>query len=294
MANLIKHFPSFYDPILRLQLLEAEATRQATSPNNSNAPVSLKLDPHALSRLLEAEVSSQGQTTTKPRLPPSPAFDVDALLRLLDDNEVPKGQPPGPSSLSGCTFSPKFDLKESKNTYELRAELPGLEQRDIDIEFIDAKTLIIKGSLAKVEDTKPNDDEDNEGPVDSEGPTENGGPAAIEDKSDNKSDSSSSSASAASSSNHTTVEDWSEEEPGITEISKKGKGYRAIVKQNEESVYKYLIRECSTGKFKRTFTFPHKVDRSRVKASLKNGILTVVVPKQVKKGNERKKIEIGA
>lgn len=291
MANLIKRFPSFYDPVLRLQLLEAEAKRQATSPNNSNAPVSLKLDPYALSRLLEAEVSPQSQTTTKPRLTSSPAFDVDALLRLLDDGEILKGQSLGPSSPYGSTSSRKFDVKDCKSIYELRAELPGLEQKDIDIEFLDAKTLVIKGSLAKIEVTKPNEDEDNEGPAGSEGPAENGGPAAIEDKSDNKSDSSSSSVSAASSSNQTTVEDWSEEEP---EILKKGKGYHAIVKHNDESSSKYLIRECSTGKFKRTFTFPHKVDRSGVKASLKNGILTIVVPKQVKKGSERRKVEIGA
>lgn len=290
MTNLMKHFPSFYDPVLRLQLLEAEAKRQATSPNNSSAPVSLKLDPYALSRLLEAEVSPQRQTTTKPCLTSSPAFDVDTLLRLLDDDEIPKGQSHGPSDPSGFTSSRKFDVKECKNTYELRAELPGLEQKDISIEFLDAKTLVIKGSLAKAEE-KQNEDEDNEGPAGSEGPAENGGPAAIEDKSDNKSDSSSSSASAASSSNQTTVEDWSEEEP---DILKKEKGYHTIVKQNEESSYKYLIRECSTGKFKRSFTFPHKVDRSGVQASLKNGILTVVVPKQVKKGGERKKIEIGA
>lgn len=294
MANLIKKFPSFHDLVLRLQLLEAEAKRQATSPNNSNASASLKLDPHALSRLLEAEEPTHRQTTTNPRLPSSPVFDVDALLRLLDDDEISKGQTPGLSSSSGSTSSRKFDVKECKKTYELRAELPGLEQKDIDIEFMDAKTLVIKGGLAKVDDTKPNEEEDNEGLADSEVPAENEGQAAIEDKSDNKSDSSSSSASAASSSNQTTVEDWSEEEPGNTEISKKGKGYRSILKQNEGSFYKYLIRECSTGKFKRTFTFPHKVDRSGVKASLKNGILTVVVPKQVKKGSERKKIEIGA
>lgn len=284
MTNLIKHFPSFYDPVLRLQLLEAEAKRQATSPNNSNAPVSLKLDPNALSRLLEAEVSPQRQTTTKPRLTSSPAFDVDALLRLLDDGETPKGQSPGPYSPSGSGSSRKFDVKESKNAYELRAELPGLEQKDIDIEFLDAKTLVIKGTLAKAEDTKPNENEDHEGPTGNEGPAENGGPAAIEDKSDNKSDSS-------SSSNQTTVEDWSEEE---SEILKKEKGHHTIIKKNEESFSKYLIRECSTGKFKRSFTFPHKVDRSEVKASLKNGILTVVVPKQARKGSERKKIEIGA
>ncbi|MCJ1345724.1 hypothetical protein MMC31_003933 [Peltigera leucophlebia] len=168
MANLIKRFPSFYDPVLRLQLLEAEVARQATSPKNYICPVSLKLDPYALSRLFEAEASPQRQTTTKYCLPSSPALDVDALIRLLDDDETPKG------------------------------ELSGLEQKDIGIEFMDAKTLVIKGNLAKAEDTKPSEDEDNEGPAYGEGP------AAIEDNAEDKSDSSSSSASAPSSSNQTT------------------------------------------------------------------------------------------
>lgn len=127
--------------------------------------------------------------------------------------------------------------------------MSGLEQKDIGIEFMDAKTLVIKGNLAKAEDTKPSEDEDNEGPAYGEGP------AAIEDKAEDKSDSSSSSASAPSSSNQTTVEDWPEEEPG-TKIASKGKGYGTIIKQNEESFYKYLVRECSIGKFKRTFALP--------------------------------------
>lgn len=284
MANLITRFPSFHDPVLRLQLLEAEAARQTNSPKKYIAPVSLKLDPYALSRLLEVEASPQRQTITKSRLPSSPAFDIDALIRLLDDDETVKGQSPRLSTPSSSSSSRKFDVKECKDAYELRGELPGLEQKDISIEFVDAKTLVIKGSLAKAEDTKPNADDDNEGPADGEGP------AAIEDKTDDKSDGSSSSASAASSSNQTTVEDWPEE----GKIAKKGKSFGTIGKQNEESFYKYLIRECSTGKFKRTFTFPHKIDRNGVKASLTNGILTVLFPKQVKKGSERKKIEIGA
>lgn len=40
-TNLITLFSSFYNQVLRLQLLEAEAARQAPSP---------KLEPHALSR----------------------------------------------------------------------------------------------------------------------------------------------------------------------------------------------------------------------------------------------------
>lgn len=42
---------------------------------------------------------------------------------------------------------------------------------------------------------------------------------------------------------------------------------------------KYWVSERSVGEFHRAFTFPSLVDQNAVKASLKNGILSVVVPK---------------
>ncbi|KAN0086344.1 HSP20-like chaperone [Elaphomyces granulatus] len=41
----------------------------------------------------------------------------------------------------------------------------------------------------------------------------------------------------------------------------------------------YRLSEREVGRFQRKFTFPKKVDHDSVKASLKNGILSIVVPK---------------
>ncbi|KAI9783659.1 MAG: hypothetical protein M1839_003507 [Geoglossum umbratile] len=42
---------------------------------------------------------------------------------------------------------------------------------------------------------------------------------------------------------------------------------------------KYWVSERSVGEYHRSFSFPARVDQDAVKASLKNGILSVVVPK---------------
>ena len=54
------------------------------------------------------------------------------------------------------------------------------------------------------------------------------------------------------------------------------------VTEKAEPQYKYWINERSIGEFTRTFQFPGTVDQEVVKASLKNGILKVVVPKLVR------------
>ena len=42
-------------------------------------------------------------------------------------------------------FNPRFDVTESKDSYELKGELPGVEQSNIEVVFTDEKTLTIKG-----------------------------------------------------------------------------------------------------------------------------------------------------
>ena len=42
---------------------------------------------------------------------------------------------------------------------------------------------------------------------------------------------------------------------------------------------KYWVSERSVGEFHRSFSFPGRVDQDGVKASLKNGVLSIVVPK---------------
>jgi len=44
--------------------------------------------------------------------------------------------------------------------------------------------------------------------------------------------------------------------------------------------HRYWVQERMVGEFQRSFSFPHNIDQEAVKASLKNGILSVVVPKR--------------
>lgn len=183
----------------------------------------------------------------------------DTLLRLLDTS----GEVPHHSRQShNRTFAPKFDVREGKTGYELHGELPGIKQEDIDIEFVDSATLVIKGRTAR-EVTKSSDDEGTKA-------------GKIEDK--------------PSTSHKATVED----EPAETSLTT-GKRENGTVetRREEPSTYRYWVSERSVGEFHRTFSFPGKVDRDAVKASLKDGILTVAIPKQIKKEAESKKITIG-
>ena len=62
-------------------------------------------------------------------------------------------------------------------------------------------------------------------------------------------------------------------------------------KKAAEPSFKYWVSERSVGEFERRFSFPGRVELENVKASLKNGILSVVVPKVVAHQSRRINIE---
>lgn len=190
--------------------------------------------------------------TLFPRFPSD--HGLDSLFRSLLDADVT----PQRASHSVRSFSPKFDVKENVNSYELHGELPGIEQDHVDIEFVDNNTLVIKGRTER--EYKSSNDENDKG-----------GKAA----------------------HKPTVEDEEADEKPSTEVAKSGKNEGAVEKHKGQPGFRYWVSERSVGEFQRTFNFPGKVDRDAVKASLKNGILTVVVPK-LKKEVESRKIVIGS
>lgn len=147
------------------------------------------------------------------------------------------------------SFTPKFDVKETKEAYELHGELPGIEQKDVNIEWTDNNTLSISGRHEHVR-------EEGERPT---GFIKNGN--GEEQKKIE--------------SHQPTVEDENPE-TGVTKQSNE----KGVAKQNESEKPKYWVSERSVGEFHRSFAFPARVDQDAVKASLKNGILSVVVPKQ--------------
>ena len=70
-----------------------------------------------------------------------------------------------------------------------------------------------------------------------------------------------------------------------------GKDVQQHQHHQQKPKYKYWVSERSVGEFHRSFSFPGRVDTDGVKASLKNGILHVTVPKSVHKESKRIQIE---
>lgn len=159
--------------------------------------------------------------------------EFSPFLTLFNDtfNELQKL-----SDSASRTFAPKFNVKEDQNNYTLEGELPGIDQKDVTIEFSDEHTLTVKGRTEhyKEEGHRPSQ----------------GHKAAEANKPD----------SGALNSNKTT-----------TEVAEHAQAET------------YWVSERSIGEFARSFAFPAAVDQEQVKASLKNGILKIVVPKVAKK-----------
>ncbi len=54
----------------------------------------------------------------------------------------------------------------------------------------------------------------------------------------------------------------------------------------------YYKKECSYGKFQRSFTLPEDIDIENIEANAEDGVLEVVIPKLKKEDKETKKIEV--
>jgi len=189
------------------------------------------------------------------------------LLRLLSDfddlNQFHRGSTPFLQSKLP-SFQPKFDVREIATAYELHGELPGIEQKDIDIEFTDAQTLTIKGRTERSYSSEPT-----KGAI-----TESN--SSVDGKKERQ----------------PTVEDAGEDETvshDENKVVQKKEQAGAVDKNDPNEANDTLwVSERSVGEFARSFSFPERVDLDAVTASFKNGILSIVVPKIQKKEGGKK------
>ncbi|KAF7595202.1 hypothetical protein BBP40_006946 [Aspergillus hancockii] len=141
---------------------------------------------------VHARPSTAGIMTLMPQFHRGPS----TIKRLLDEyDRYLSGQTLEPHLRA---YAPTFDMKETKDAYQLEGELPGVKLDNIDIEYVDAHTINIKGHTERASET------------------------------------------------------------------------------DEGS---WWMTERSTGDFRRTFSFPSAVDQENTRAQLKDGILSVTVPK---------------
>lgn len=201
------------------------------------------------------------------------------LFRLLDDFDSYTRSAGGNGHHHRShmkTFQPRFDVRELTGAYELHGELPGIEQKDIEIEFTDPQTLTIRGRTERsytsgtppsylVEDSKSPD------AITEGGEQSQSHKATVEDEDAADADAD---ADANVSTSVTTQEQKTQEEKP----------------QQPKDEAKYWVSERSVGEFARSFSFPVRVDQDAVKASMKDGILSILVPKAKK--HESRKITI--
>ncbi|KAI7971479.1 hypothetical protein EIK77_003535 [Talaromyces pinophilus] len=187
--------------------------------------------------------SSRGKPSAAPAAPSAPATPAKPQL---------------------VSFTPKFDVREADQFYILDGELPGAQQENIEIEFTDPETLVIKGQIERNYDiTSPSSAE------------------STKDNDDVMSVHSDGASSTHSNYHSPTVED--EDEDGAVKVNTVQS--TSVAKHQpqpevQQPTYKYWASERSIGTFQRTFTFPTRVNQDGVKATFKNGILSVFVPKQ--------------
>jgi len=157
------------------------------------------------------------------------------------------------------TFTPRFDVTETAQAYELFGEVAGLEQQDLSIEFADAQTLIVKGKTER-------------------GTSTTQAPEATQPESTD----------ASSEKSHTATVEDAEYDEADTPLATPASTATATETPSEEQKHaktpkpKYWVAERRVGTFERSFSFSQRIDQDAVEASLHNGVLHVVVPKSQK------------
>ncbi|KAF2441276.1 HSP20-like chaperone [Karstenula rhodostoma CBS 690.94] len=205
--------------------------------------------PSRLNRIHKRSLSTTPTMSLFPRF----TQEFAPLFRLMDDYDRRVVRPDFEDQFRSVkAFTPKFDVKEVEDAYELHGEFPGIDQKDINIEWTDSNTLTVSGRHETVR-------EEGERPV-----------AAIE--------------GAPAKDKQPFVEEEGTEGKTVTPAAEGG---QQVAKQNSQEVakneeapkHRYWVSERSVGEFHRSFSFPQRVDQEAVKASLKNGILSILVPK---------------
>jgi HSP20 family molecular chaperone IbpA len=196
--------------------------------------------------------------THAPKMSLFPRFgdfsDITPIFRIMDEyDRVARGLT-REATQSLRAFQPKFDVKETKDSYELHGELPGVEQKDVEITWQDGNTLSISGRAEHRVERKQ---------------------GVVEDEEHKP--------------KQPTVEDEKDEGKKET-LAVTATGSKEVQKKPEEEG-RYWITERSVGEFHRSFSFPSPVDHDNVKATMKNGVLSVIVPKARRTQPKRINIE---
>jgi len=245
---------------------------------------------------------------------PSPSFS-------LSKSHSPQGW------LDQFCHAPSTDLRETKDAFEIQAELPGLGKEDVNIEFSEADgVLTISGEkrVQRGEKKKPENEQEqqqgeepqpqmqqpqfdqNQGeqPEQSEKmeepqesdpeqkeESEQNEPTERPEKTERPEQSESTPSLSSGAAIETSTE--SQQTEDSSENASKSEDNEIDGEGEEEEEDNYHWRECSYGRFVRRIVLPKdRVKGEDIKASFKNGVLRVIVPKIERQRPQMKRINI--
>lgn len=146
--------------------------------------------------------------------------------------------------------APDFDARESADYYFLEGEFPGVSDKaDVRIEWVGRRTLLVEADVRKV-------NEEEEWGVDLS-------PASTY---------------------HAQEADVEAGRGGERE-DEKGRHIHDHGRKSRSEGIRFWLNERHTGELQRSFTFPGDVDRDKMRARLRDGLVKILVPKV--RGEER-------
>ncbi|KFA50669.1 hypothetical protein S40293_04899 [Stachybotrys chartarum IBT 40293] len=179
-----------------------------------------------------------------------------SILRLLDELDEPAPSRRGyPAFQKPVPRQPNFSVGETPDAYVLRGELPGLNKNHVAIDLTEPQKLVVRARYGGT-------------PINSEEKEE----VATSDT-----------ASESAHSHQATVEDDAEGDDFevVDDNSEKPKKKNVEPQTRPVEQAKQAVNDDAT-EYSRTFKFAYPVDYESITANIKDGLLTVVVPKPKK------------
>lgn len=209
--------------------------------------------------------------------------DTNTYSRRRHHQQVVKPQRQQLRRPAYSQWQPKFDVRETADAYELYGELPGVNKENVNIEFADPQTIVIRGkfernytsssSSSATPATSTESQDDTTTKSGEEEQTKHSYQASVEDEIDSMS------LESAPATPTTETEDFVTVENTSTPTEKTPVPQTATQQQQPTENAKYWLTERRVGDFVRGFKFATYVLHESVTASFKDGIITVIVPK---------------
>ncbi|KAH7236653.1 HSP20-like chaperone [Fusarium tricinctum] len=172
-------------------------------------------------------------------------------------------------------WEPRFEAHETEDSFVVYGELPGMNKEHVTVEFPEPCKLVVSGKVERFIDA----------PKEAETTTEQTAPAPVIESQDEDTQSRSSYQATVEDDvdgdEYEVVDHASEKSENTGQPEPKIPSEKIEEKQSEK--LQEPRRSGYSKEFSRYFTFPTYVNYEAVTAELKDGLLTIVVPKQTSK-----------